>query len=276
MRLVGDRGNAGLDRGAVDVEGPAGAVQRIDDVGGTIGPAEAQVGEAIDLREGAGHHDVLAGRDQFEARGIVVAPDVLGIGRVEHEQNMRRQAGLQTLDLVEGQIGAGRVVGVGEEDDLGARRHRGEDRVDIGGEVRLGHDHRLAAGGEDRDLVDEEAVLSEHALVAIAEIDLGDQLQQFVRAGAADDAVGVEAVAAGDRLAQLRRRAVGIEFKLAGKVAIGRDRLGARAERGLVGGELVQLDAGRSRGLAGDIGLDVEDAGTRDGAGGGQSHGAGP
>ena len=44
---------------------------------------------------------------------------------------------MQPLDLVERHVGAGRVVGVGEEDDLGPRASRGEDRVDIGGLVGL-------------------------------------------------------------------------------------------------------------------------------------------
>ena len=82
-------------------------------------PAEAQIGKAIDLREGARHHHVLGGRDEFEARLVVVAADIFGIGRVEHQHHVRRQARMQALDLVERQIGAGRIVGIGEEHDLG-------------------------------------------------------------------------------------------------------------------------------------------------------------
>ena len=47
----------------------------------------------------------------------------------------------------------------------------------------------------------------------------------------------------------------------------GGDRLRARAERRLVGGELVQLHASGRGGFAGNVSLDIEDAGTRDGTG---------
>ena len=119
MRLVLDRGDAGGHGRAVDVERAADAVDRIDDVGRRHHPAEAQVGEAVDLREGAGHHHVLGGRDEFEPRLVIVAADVFRIGRVEHQHHMRRQARVQALHLVEGEVGARRVVGIGEEDDLG-------------------------------------------------------------------------------------------------------------------------------------------------------------
>ena len=55
---------------------------------------------------------------------------------------------MQALDLVERNIGPGRIVGVGQEHDLGARRYAREDRVDVGGEIRLRRDDRLRAGAE--------------------------------------------------------------------------------------------------------------------------------
>ena len=70
------------------------------------------------------HHGVFGGRHQFEAELVIVARHVVGIGGVEHQQHMRRQAGAQPLDLVERQIGPGRVVRVGEPHQLGARRNR--------------------------------------------------------------------------------------------------------------------------------------------------------
>ena len=69
---------------------------------------------------------------------------------------------------------------------------------------RLRRDHRRAAGRADGDRVDEESVLRVDRLVAGRDIGLGEQGQELVGAGAADDAVGVEPVGGGDRLAQRR------------------------------------------------------------------------
>ena len=63
-------------------------------------------------------------------------------------------------------------------------------------------------------------------LVAVGEIGARQQIEQIVRAGAADDAVGVEPVGASDRFAQLGRRAVGIILEVLAGRAIGGDRLG--------------------------------------------------
>ena len=44
---------------------------------------------------------------------------------------------MQAPDLIEGHVGAGRIVGIGKEDDLGALAHRCEDRIDVGGVLLL-------------------------------------------------------------------------------------------------------------------------------------------
>ncbi len=110
-----------------------------------VAPADAEAGEAVDLREGARHHHVVGGRRQLDAALVVVAPHVLGIGRVEDEEDVGRQPGMQPPHLVERDVGAGRVVGVGDEDDARLRRHPRQDRVDVGGEVLLRRDDRRAA-----------------------------------------------------------------------------------------------------------------------------------
>jgi hypothetical protein len=104
MGLVPDGGNAGGDRRAVDVERPADAVERIGHMRRAIGPSEPQRGKPVGLGERARHHDVAGARHQFDPGGVVVAPDILGIGRVEHQQAALGQAGPQALDLVEGQV----------------------------------------------------------------------------------------------------------------------------------------------------------------------------
>ncbi len=56
--------------------------------------------------------------DQLDAGFVVVAADILGIGRVEHQQDiLRGKAGMQAAHLLERHIGAGRVVGIGQEHD---------------------------------------------------------------------------------------------------------------------------------------------------------------
>ncbi len=226
-------------------------------------PAEPQRGEPVTL-EKVGHHDVFRRRDQLNAGLVVVALDVFGIGGVEHQQRARRQPAMQALDLVERHVGAGRVVRIGEEYDLGPFRHRAENGVDIGGVVLLGRHHGLRARAQGRNRIDQKAVGGVDRLVAVGEIGARQQVEEVVGAGAAHDARGIEAEGAADRLAQFRRRAVGIVLEMAGDALIGLDRLRARPQRRLVGGQLVDPgDAGRAA-LAGNIGLDREHAGTRD------------
>src|SRR5215218_1484583 len=56
MSLVLDRRDAGRHGRAADVERPPNAIDRVSDMSRRHHPAEAQVREAVDLREGAGHH----------------------------------------------------------------------------------------------------------------------------------------------------------------------------------------------------------------------------
>jgi hypothetical protein len=52
------------------------------------------------------------------------------------------------------------------------------------------------------------------ALVAMADEGVGEQEEKVVGAGAADDAIGIEAIGRSDRLAQAALRAVGIDVEL--------------------------------------------------------------
>ena len=93
-----------------------------------------------------------------------------------------------------------------------ARQHA----VDIGGEIALLRDHRLGAVGGNGDRIDEEAIFRIDRLIAGTQIGMGEELQDLVRARAADDVRRLETVARGDRLAQFMRRTVGIEFETLG------------------------------------------------------------
>ncbi len=258
------RGDAGRDRGGRDdVERPADAVQRVGDVGRRVGPAEPQAGQPVDLREGARHDDVLVLGDQFEAGRIVVAAHILGIGRVEDEQHVVRQAGVQApaprrrADRCRSDCSGWR----GRRSSSSASP-RARMRVDVGRVVRLRRHDRRPRRRLDGDPVDEEAVLGEYALVARPDIGLGEEVQQLVRAGAADDAALDRALAAGrsPRAARSRCRP-GRRRACCACRGVGGERLRARAQRRLVRGELVDLGAARRGALAGHIGLDVEDAG---------------
>ena len=68
-----DRRDASRDGRCVDVERRPDAIDRIADLSRRIAPAEPQSGKAVDLREGTGHHDVFARRDQLLAGRVIVA-----------------------------------------------------------------------------------------------------------------------------------------------------------------------------------------------------------
>ncbi len=170
---------------------------------------------------------------------------------------------MQPFHLVERHISAGRIVGIGQEHDLGALGHGREDRIDVGGVVLLGRCDRLRAGAERGDGIDEKPVGGVDRLVTVAEIGVGDQVQQIVRAGAADDAAGIEPEGAPDRFAQRGGGAVGIVLEMLGNRAIGGDCFRAGAERRLVRRQLEHAGNAGCRALARDIGIDREHAGTR-------------
>ena len=136
---------------------------------------------------------------------------------------------MQALDLVERQAGAGRIVRIGEEDDFGLFRHRGKNCIDVGSEILLRRHHRLRAGAERHDRIDQEAMRGVDRLVAVDQIGVRKQMQQIVGAGAADDAIGIEPERAPDRLAQIDCRAVRIVLKVVGGGLIGRDRASGSA-----------------------------------------------
>ena len=260
---VADRRDARRDRRLAHVERPADAVERRDHVRRPVEPAQAQRRQAVDLRERAAHHDVLARRDQLDAGLVIIAPHVFGVSGVEHEQGVGRQRALETLDLVERQVGAGRIVGIGEKHDLGLRVHAREDRVDVRGVVGLRRHDRRAARPERGDVIDQESVGGVDRLVARPDEGVGEQVEKLVRAGAAHDARGIEPERAPDCFAQLGRRAVGIFVQALGLRHIGFDRLAPRPERRLVRGQLEHPGDAGSAALARHVSVDRHHAGAR-------------
>src|SRR5439155_6690951 len=105
---------------------------------------------------------------------------------------MRGQTALQTLDLIEAHVGAGRIVRIGEKYDLGALAHRGENGIHVGRIAYLRRYHGGRAGAERRDGINKKAVSRMNGFVAVLEVGISEQIQQIVGPGAANNAVGIE------------------------------------------------------------------------------------
>ena len=100
VRLVRDGRRPGGDADPGEVERPPDAVDRVDHVRRSHHPADPQGRQAVDLREGPGHHDVLGIEHQIEPGAVIVGAHVFGVGPVEDEEDVRRQAGMQAADLL--------------------------------------------------------------------------------------------------------------------------------------------------------------------------------
>ena len=256
-----------LGRG-VDIERPAHPLEHVHDVGRAIGPAEPERRQPVDLGEGARHDGVAAGLDQFAPVGIVVAADILGIGCVHHQQHALRQHLAQPDQFVAGDISPGRVVRVGDEDQLRARRHGRQDRIDIGGEVALGSHDRMGARRARGDRIHGEPVLRVDHLVARPCIGVGQQGKEFVRARAADDARRVEVVDLADGGSKLLRGAVRIEVQRGGEAPECFHCVRRGTERVLVRRQLDDILDALDVAFAADIGRNLQHAG----AGGRHGH----
>src|SRR5262249_33315786 len=99
--------------------------------------------------------------------------------------------------------------------------------------------------------------------VAVAEIGVGNEVQEVVGARAADDAAGIEAERAPDRLAQRGRVAVGVVLQVFTDRVIGGDSPRARSERRFVRRQLEHAGDAGCLALARHVGIDREYARTR-------------
>src|SRR4029079_16148307 len=134
--------------------------------------------------------------------------------------------------------------------------------------IFLGRDDVFGAVRHRRDRVDQKTMGGGDRLVALFEIGMRQQIEDLVRAGAADDAVRIEPEGAADRLAQDAGCAFRIILQMCGGLLVDGKRLRRRPERRLVGGQFEHLAARlRHRALAGGVGRNIEDAGVRHGAG---------
>ena len=144
---------------------------------------------------------------------------------------MRRQVLVQPLDLIERDIGPGRIVRIGQEHHFSLRRHRLEHGVDIDGVIRFWRHDRLGAGPECRDRIDQEAVGGVDGLVAVGEVGACNQVEQVVGARSANDARRVETEGGPERLAQFGGRTVRVVLQVLADRAIGGNGFRARPQR---------------------------------------------
>ena len=182
MGLILHRSDARRKGRTIDIERAANAVQRVHHMGRSIHPAEPQVCKPVNLGERARHHHVVRGRDQLKPRSVVVAPHIFCVGGIQHQQHVGGERRVQALHLVKRQIRACRVVGVGEINNLCARRYGCDHRVHIGCVVLFLDDNRRAASRQNGNFINQKAMLREHAFVASPHEAIGDEREQFIRA----------------------------------------------------------------------------------------------
>ena len=179
-----------------------------------------------------------AARESRRHRAVVVfRGDIFAIGLIEHQQHIRRQRGVQPGDLAARQERSGGVVGIGDEHHAGFLTHQGQQRIDIAAVIGIGGDDGRGPAAPCGDIVDREAIADIDHLVAHAGIGLRGEVEQFVGAGAHDDARGINAMQLAQRLSQRHAIGIGIAGGIGGMGARGEGE-GAGAQRVLVGREL--------------------------------------
>ena len=181
------------------------------------------------------------GLHQFGAGRVVGALHVLRIGGVDNQENIVAQPVAQSGNLVGGQIGAGRVVGVCQEQDACLIRHRRQQGIDVSGEIRFWCRHWRRAGGLRRNGIHQEPVLAVDHLIAGAGIGLAQQADELIRTRSADHARRINAVDIADGVAQRRALAIRIAMQFPLQRGVGFRCLGARAERAFIGTEFDDL-----------------------------------
>ena len=240
--------DAGIMRRERHVERAAHTMQQIDNRRRRVAPAQPQPAQPEHLRERARHHRVVGGIHQRGARVVIRPVHVFGVGGIQHQQHVVRQPGPQARRFGAGDERAGGIVRVGQEHHARRRRHRGQNGVHIGEQVAFRHLHHVAPGQAPGDVVDRKTVRRHDQLGARSTVDVAQQEDQVVGAGAAHDPRRIEAEPVGDRLPQLGRTAIGIPVRIRRHPRQGLRHARWRPERALIGGE---LDHPRKRPAAG-------------------------
>ena len=251
----------------IDIEGLTHLVQRHPEFGGAQAVADAQPAQPVDLGEGAQHDDVLVGGLELQSVLAVGRRHELVVGLVDHDQHVTGDGLDQPCDLGHRDVGTGRVVGVAHDDHLGARRDRGDHRLEIVREIdqRYGHRRRLVQGADVPE--DDERRIGEHDLVALLQQCVSEEHEELAGAVADRHLRGVTIEVGGQRRAQVGGVTVWVPVEF---VEPADDRLFDLVEgrqRELVGGqlddvaqpELAHHELDRPTGHVGDDALDRGD-----------------
>ena len=175
------------------------------------GVADAQAGEARDLREGADRHRTRSARDPAERVGEIRAAREVDVGLVDQQHDVVGQARREAVEGRGADARAGRVVRVADHHDARALGDRGGHRVEVVDEIGVErHRDRRGAHALRHDRVHRERRPREDGFVAGPEERLRDQLQQLVGAAAEDELLGRDAELLDELRAQREARAVRI------------------------------------------------------------------
>ena len=126
--------------------------------------------------------------------GPVRYTDVLLVGLVEHHPNPFRQAVKKRLQVRRADEAAGRVVGVGDEQDAGSVCDQIQHGLQIAAEVQRRCGHQLGPAADGGQVKDDEAVGGHDGLAAWLQHRLGGQIKHVVGAVAQGDALRRDAV----------------------------------------------------------------------------------
>ncbi len=232
-------------------------------MGRAIEPAEAEGGEAVDLGECPGHHDVLAAGHQRLTAVIIVAGHKLSIGGVYNQQGLGRQAGGQTVNLLRVQARAGGVVRVGQEHEARLVGAGGQKVVDVWRQIGVWRGDGRAAVCLRGEPVEGKTVVGKQHLLPLTGIGHAEKGDKLVRAVAAQDPRRVDVMPGADGGAQVGAVRAGISRQIIASRLVGGDGGRAGAEGVFVGGELD--DPVHAFDMAGpaDIGRNAHDPGLR-------------
>ena len=235
----------------VAVERLANAIHQIGDFSRSQRVANTQTSEAVDLREGAGNHQIRELGQPGHRIGTVGQRQILVVGLVENHHDILRHRLQEGFQLRIGQEGTGRVVRIGHPDDACIRTDRGAHGIEVMAEILRRHNDQFSTGGQGCQRVNSKGVLRKYRRPARSKKNTGDQIEDIVRAVAEHDALYAEPGVIGERFFQVK--IVGIALQRPGRLFQRRLGLRAHAQWILVGSKLDDLGY-RNTHLAGQLG----------------------
>ena len=177
--------------------------------------------------------------------------DKFRIGRIERQHNVIGQQAFKFCDRICRQKSTGWVVRIGQKQNTGLWRYGTEKRVDIRRHAILAGAHRNGPGDAGHGIEVEIAITVRHRFGPRAKIGEREIENEFHRTCGTHDAFGLQPVGLGQRPAQLRNIAVGIELRLGDRRARRVDRVTASRYRRFIG---CQVDHRANTGLGKFVG----------------------